>query len=218
MREDTCHANTINAEKSHKKQEKENTKKVVPCSIRHANQHPYLGYTSESPFFQKYFFHQFKKKSMASLKNVSKLFYISTFLRFFGLIRSIFVLCTLIFLDSPQHQWPLFSETIHTKFWLMLWEKIQVHGLKMYLFLIVIISFSLFFMKHIFFARSNFLFDFLIHNIYIFRTVFKSFCIHSTRYILSIDRSSYSANWHISFFLTPWPFALWVHSFAILCK
>ena len=27
MREDTCHANTINAEKSHKKQEKENTKK-----------------------------------------------------------------------------------------------------------------------------------------------------------------------------------------------
>ena len=41
MREDTCHANTINAEKSHKKQEKENTKKVVPCFIRHANQHPF---------------------------------------------------------------------------------------------------------------------------------------------------------------------------------
>ena len=56
--------------------------------------------------------------------------------------------------------------------------------------------------KTFFFARSH-RFDFLIHNIYIFRTVFKSFCIHSTRYILSIDRSSYSANWHISFFLTP---------------
>ena len=66
--------------------------------------------------------------------------------------------------------------------------------------------------KTFFFARSL-PFDFLIHNIYIF----KSFCIHS-RYILSIDRSSYSANWHISFFLTPWPFALWLHSFAILCK
>ena len=115
----------------------------------------------------------------------------------------IFDLGTLIPMEFPRHQWPLFSETIHTKFWLMLWEKIQVHGLKMYLFLIVIIFFSFFFTKHIFFARSNFLFDFLIHNIYIFRTVFKRFCIHSTRYILSIDRSSYSANWHISFCLTP---------------
>ena len=62
---------------------------------------------------------------------------------------------------------------------------------------------SFFLRNTFFFARSNFLFDFLIHNIYIFRTVFKSFCIHSTRYILSMDRSSYSANWHISFCLTP---------------